>query len=79
MKAALSVLLHDEPKKVDDIRNLYFRNSTIFMDDKLEEMHENQKSKITKFLERNERDILKLKNTIENLKSNTIREINEKK
>ena len=61
MKACVEVLFNNFPKNktLNEIKKVYFNNVTIF--DTAEEnlKHQQQKSCIIKFFERDERDILK--------------------
>ena len=60
LKACVEVLVKKENSDVmPQIQNAYFHNATIFENEKSNDEHNQGKSKIIKFLERDERIILK--------------------
>lgn len=55
LKAATSILIGDDRKKMDTIQKLYLMNSTIYCNKEHKKDFENSKNEFMKFLERDER------------------------
>ena len=62
MKAALSVLIHEKESEeiIEKIENLYFQNSSIYLDIKEQQEFDQSKNEFMKFLERDEREAMKM-------------------
>jgi len=60
LKASLSVLIKDEDiTTLNDIKNVYLMNASIFMDEDEKREHEESKNEFTRFIERDDRDALR--------------------
>ena len=62
MKAALSVLIHEKESDeiIEKIENLFFQNSSIYLDIKEQQEFDQSKNEFMKFLERDEREAMKM-------------------
>ena len=62
MKAALSVLIHEKESEeiIEKIENLFFQNSSIYLDIKEQQEFDQSKNEFMKFLERDEREAMKM-------------------
>ena len=59
MKATLSVIIQDDDKLIFDIKQSYFNNQSIYLNENLENQVLSQKTEYQKFLDRDDRNAIR--------------------